>query len=80
MKQLLQNETENSHQKSITKCDRGLLQSALGITKCDRLLLQRASGIKKCDITHILPKVLTLLLMFSFLPDQSLRYKDSGIF
>ena len=34
---VLQNETENSYQKFITKCDRGLLQSASGITKCDRL-------------------------------------------
>ena len=63
MRQLLQNETETSHQKFITKCERGLLisasgiakcgrlllQSASGITKCDRLLLQSASGIKKCD-------------------------------
>ena len=49
MRQLLQNETENSYQKFVTKCDRGLLQSASGITKCDRLLLQSASGITKCD-------------------------------
>ena len=35
--------------KVITKCDRSLLQSALGITKCDRLLLQSASSITKCD-------------------------------
>ena len=49
MRQLLQNETENSYQKFITKCDRGLLQSVLGITKCERLLLQSASGITKCD-------------------------------
>ena len=49
MRQLLQNETENSYQKFVTKCDRGLLQSASGITKCDRLLLQSVSGITKCD-------------------------------
>ena len=49
VRQLLQNETENSYQKFITKCDRGLLQSASGITKCDRLLLQSASSITKCD-------------------------------
>ena len=49
MRKLLQNETENSYQKLITKCDRGLLQSASGITKSDRLLLQSASGITKCD-------------------------------
>ena len=36
-------------QKFITKCDRGLLQSASGITKCGRSLLQSASGITKCD-------------------------------
>ena len=47
--QLLQNVTENSYQKFITKCDRVLLQSAPGITKCDRLLSQGASGITKCD-------------------------------
>ena len=35
MGQLLQNETENSYQKFITKCDRGLLQSASSFTKCD---------------------------------------------
>ena len=35
MGQLLQNETENSYQKFITKCDRGLLQSASSIAKCD---------------------------------------------
>ena len=51
MRQLLQNETENSYQKFTTKCDRGLLQSASGIIKCDRLLLQSARGITKCDIT-----------------------------
>ena len=49
MRQLLQNETESSHQKFITKCDSGLLQSASGIIKCDRLLLQSASGITKRD-------------------------------
>ena len=37
---VLQNETENSYYKVVTKCNRGLLQSAPGITKCDRLLLQ----------------------------------------
>ena len=36
VRQLLQNETENSYQEFITKCDRGLFQSALGITKCVR--------------------------------------------
>ena len=35
MRQLLQNETESSHQKFITKCNRLLLQSASGIKKCD---------------------------------------------
>ena len=49
MRQLLQNETENSYRKFVTKCDRGLLQSASGITKCNRLLLQSASGNTKCD-------------------------------
>ena len=49
MRQLLQNETENSYQKFITKCDRCLLQRASGITKCDRLLLQIASGITERD-------------------------------
>ena len=33
MRQLLQNETENSYQRLNTKCDRGLLQSASGVTK-----------------------------------------------
>ena len=37
---VLQNETENSYYKVVTKCNRGLLQSAPGTTKCDRLLLQ----------------------------------------
>ena len=49
VRKLLQNETDNSYQKFITTCDRGLLQSALGIKKCDRLLLQSAPGITKCD-------------------------------
>ena len=49
MRELLQNETENSFQKFIAKCDRGLLQSASGITKCDRSLLQSALGITECD-------------------------------
>ena len=49
MRQLLQNETENSYEKFITKCDIGLLQSASGITKCYRLLLQSASGITNYD-------------------------------
>ena len=35
--------------KFITKCDRGLLQSASGITKYGRRLLQSASGIAKFD-------------------------------
>ena len=43
MRQLFQNETEDSHQEFITKYDRGLLQSASGITKCDRMLLQSGS-------------------------------------
>ena len=33
----------------ITKCEKVLLQSALGITKCERLFLQSASVITKCD-------------------------------
>ena len=41
MRQLLQNETENSYQIFITKFDRGLLQGASGITKCNRLLLYK---------------------------------------
>ena len=45
MRQLLQNETENSYQKFVTKCDKGLLQCVSGIAKCDRSLLQSASGI-----------------------------------
>ena len=49
MRKILQNETDNSYQKFITKYDRGLLQSASGITKYDRLLLQSPSGITKCD-------------------------------
>ena len=63
VRQLLQNETGNSYEKFIAKCDRGLLQSvsgiatydksllqnALGITKCERLLLQSASVTTKCD-------------------------------
>ena len=48
MRQLLQNETENSYQKFVTKCDRGLLKNASGIPKCDRLLLESALGITKC--------------------------------
>ena len=40
MRQLLHNETENSYQKFVAKCDRGWLQCAPGITKCDRSLLQ----------------------------------------
>ena len=52
---LLQSGPDNSYQKFITKCERGLLQSvsgiqnASGITKCDRLLLQTPLGITKCD-------------------------------
>ena len=49
MRQLLQNETENSFQKFIRRCGRSLLQSASATTECDRLLLQRALGITKCD-------------------------------
>ena len=49
MRQLSQNEAENSYQKFITKWDKGLLQSASSITKCDRTLLQKVSGIKKYD-------------------------------
>ena len=40
---------KNSYQKFITKCDRGILQSAPGITKYDRLVVQNTSGITKCD-------------------------------
>ena len=35
--------------KFITKCDKNVLQSALGITKCDRTVLQSASFITQCD-------------------------------
>ena len=49
MRQLLQSETEHSHQKFITKCDRGLLQCASGIKKCDRSSLQSSSGIARRD-------------------------------
>ena len=49
MRKLLQNETDSSYQKFITKCHIVLLQSASGITKCDRMLLQSESGITKCD-------------------------------
>ena len=38
--------------KSITTCDKLLLQSSPGITKCGKLLLQSASGITKCDILY----------------------------
>ena len=55
MRQLLQNDIENSYQKllrfitkCIAKCDRSLLQTASGITKCDKSLLQSASGITEC--------------------------------
>ena len=33
MRQLLQNDTDNSYQKAITKSDRSLLKSVSGITK-----------------------------------------------
>ena len=49
MKRLLQNATENSYQKFVTKCNKGLLQSASDIRMCVRLLLQSVSGITKCD-------------------------------
>ena len=48
VRQLLENETENSHQKFITKCDRGLLQSASGITKCARYYKVLQAVITKC--------------------------------
>ena len=41
------NDTENSYQKFIRKCDRGLLQNAPDITMCDRSLLQSVSRITK---------------------------------
>ena len=41
----IQNETQDSWCKVITKCDRSLLQSASGIKKCDRLLLESGSDI-----------------------------------
>ena len=48
VRQLLQNETENSYQEFITKCDRGLFQSALGITKCVRYYKVWQTVITKC--------------------------------
>ena len=57
--------TENSHCKVITKCDRSLLQSALGtkfddcyhkvhqVLQSDRLLLQSATVIAKWDVTPL---------------------------
>ena len=45
MRQLLQKETENSYQKFILKCDRGLLQSTSGIAKCDRSLLESVTPV-----------------------------------
>ena len=38
MRQLLQNETDNSYHKFFAKCDRGLLQGVSGVAKCDRNL------------------------------------------
>ena len=46
VRQLLQNETENTYEKFITKCYRSLLQRASGITKCNRLLSQTVSYYK----------------------------------
>ena len=47
MRQLLQNDTDNSYQKAITKSDRSLLKSVSGITKWGRLLLQSVTVITK---------------------------------
>ena len=49
VRQLLQNETDNSYQEVITKNGSCLLQNASGITKCDKSLLQSALGITKCN-------------------------------
>ena len=35
MRQLLQNETDNSYHKFFVKYDRGLLQGVPGVAKCD---------------------------------------------
>ena len=53
VRHLLQNGTDSSYQKSITKCESGLLQSASGITKCDKLLLQNVSGITKWYVAMV---------------------------
>ena len=54
MRQLLQNETENSYAKFITNCDRSLLQSASGITKCDSYYkVRRNRGFLKVDSKYI---------------------------
>ena len=53
VRHLLQNGTDSSYQKFITKCESGLLQSASGITKCDKLLLQNMSGITKWCVAMI---------------------------
>ena len=44
MRQLLQNETKSSYQKFITKCDRGLLQSATDCYYKVRQALQSVTG------------------------------------
>ena len=59
MRQLLQNETENSYYKLITKCDRGLLQNASGITKVYQVL----QSVTDCHykVHHVLQSVEDLL-------------------
>ena len=49
MRKLLQNKTDKTYQKFITKCGRGLLKSPSSITNCNRLFLQSSSGITKYD-------------------------------
>ena len=54
--------------KSITKCDRLLLQSASGVTRVRQTLLQSVLGIPKCDSNYKVRR--TTSQSFFFPPSQ----------
>ena len=70
MRQLLQNETDNSYHKFFVKCDRGLLQGVSGVAKCDRNLHYKRIGSTFAEThsrKHIRKHILINTFEFEFL-------------
>ena len=66
MRQLLENETENSYYKVIIKCNKRLLQSASGITKYLRYYNVWQKLMTKCVHYYIVQQVVQSMTVTHF--------------